>query len=53
MLCANEIVKTMGLKSGNLLKEFKGHKAVVNDMAVIGKKANQLITASDDGEVIN
>jgi hypothetical protein len=42
----------MGLKSGNLLKEFKGHKAVVNDMAVIGKKANQLITASDDGEVI-
>jgi hypothetical protein len=27
----------MGLKSGNLLKEFKGHKAVVNDMAVIGK----------------
>ena len=35
LLTANEFVKVMGMKSGNMLKEFKGHKDTVNDMEIV------------------
>ena len=39
-----------GLKSGKMLKEFRGHTSFVND-AVFNTDNSRVLTASSDGQV--
>lgn len=47
LICFFDLYRIHGLKSGKMLKEFRGHSSYVND-AVFTADGSRVITASSD-----
>ena len=50
ILAASEDIRIIGIKSGKILREFKGHLNYVNDL-LISDDGTKLVSGASDGSI--